>query len=199
MKKYILASASPRRRELLAQIGLDFDILVSDADEDKLDKEALRADLYVEELALLKAGAAAKVLRERSKGEHIIISADTVVCFEGQILGKPKDQEDAFRMLGLLSGREHEVYTGICLMRLSDGFSVADFEKTTVTFHELSPEKIWRYIHSGEPMDKAGAYGIQERGAILIQKICGDYANVVGLPLAKLAMILEKDFSEEIL
>lgn len=193
MKKYILASASPRRKELLEQIGMKFDIIVSDADENIISKD-MPPNLYVEELAMLKASSTIEYLRKNHYGNCIVISADTIVTLDGKILGKPKDEKDAFEMLRTLSGKSHEVYTGICIMRSDNGFSVADFEKTVVHFNQLTDEKIKWYINTGEPMDKAGAYGIQGQGAILINKINGDYFNVVGLPLAKLVKILENEF-----
>lgn len=199
MKKYILASASPRRKELLEQIGMDFDIFVSDTSEESIDKASMPVNLYVEELALLKASNAAESLIALNHKNHLIIAADTIVSCDGDILGKPKDKDEAYDMLKRLSGRKHEVYTGICIMRLSDGFSVADFECTEVYFKNLDSAKINRYIATKEPMDKAGAYGIQGLGALLTEKINGDYFNVVGLPISKLESILEKDFEEEIL
>lgn len=195
MEKYILASASPRRKELLEQIGIKFDIVVSNADESKVGKD-MPVMLYVEELAMLKAAATADYLRKNKRGDFIIISADTVVTIDGKILGKPKNEEGAFSMLCALSGKKHEVFTGICVMRSKDGFSVADYEKTTVYFNELTDEKIRSYIKTGEPMDKAGAYGIQGRGAVLVNRIDGDYFNVVGLPLSKLSKILESEFND---
>lgn len=194
MKKIVLASASPRRKELLEQIGLDFGIFVSDTDESKTDN-ALPVNLYTEELAMKKAAAVASSL----DGNRIIIAADTVVYYDGKIMGKPKNEEEAFKMLSSLSGNMHEVYTGICVMRTSDGFAVADFEKTEVYFNTLTDEKIRRYIASGEPFDKAGAYGIQGKGASLVRKINGDYSNVVGLPLSKLVKILEDEFDVSVL
>lgn len=196
MDKYILASASPRRRELLEQIGLKFRIFVTNADESKIDKN-LPVNLYVEELAMAKAAAAAKVLNNEK--DAIIIAADTVVYFNNKIMGKPKDEKEAFDMIESLSGNMHEVFTGICVMRISDGFSTAGCERTEVYFNELSPEKIQRYIDTGEPMDKAGAYGIQGVGALLVEKIIGDYFNVVGLPLSKLSKILENDFGKKLI
>lgn len=196
MDKYILASASPRRRELLEQIGLKFRIFVTDADESKIDKN-LPVNLYVEELAMAKAAAAAKVLNNEK--DAIIIAADTVVYFNNKIMGKPKDEKEAFDMIEALSGNMHEVFTGICVMRISDGFSTAGCERTEVYFNELSPEKIQRYIDTGEPMDKAGAYGIQGVGALLVEKIIGDYFNVVGLPLSKLSKILENEFGKKLI
>lgn len=199
MKKYILASASPRRRELLEQIGLDFDIFVSNADESKIAVDSMEINLYVEELALLKATDTAAALKEKGEKNHLIIAADTVVNCGGEILGKPKDEKDAYEMLKKLSASKHEVYTGFCVMRLSDGFSVADFECTEVFFKELNSKKILKYIDTKEPMDKAGAYGIQGLGALFIDRIDGDYFNVVGLPISKLAGLLEREFGEEIL
>lgn len=195
MGKFILASASPRRRELLEQIGVEFGVFVTDTEEGKIDK-SLPPHLYVEELAMAKAAAAASLLKESDK---MIIAADTIVYYDGKILGKPEDEKDAFAMLSELSGNTHEVYTGICVMRTSDGFSVADFEKTEVCFKKLTVEKIKRYIATKEPFDKAGAYGIQEKGVLLTEKINGDYSNVVGLPLSKLADVLEKEFEINLL
>lgn len=199
MKEYVLASASPRRREILDNLGIDFDIVISNANEDKIDKNSMPINLYVQELALIKAAAAAEVLNRGKNNKSIIISADTVVCCDNKILGKPKNKEDAFNMLSMLSGRSHEVYSGICVMRMSDGFAVADYEKTSVTFKKLSPDTIKRYIETNEPMDKAGAYAIQGKGAVLIEKLNGDYFNVVGLPVSKLADVLKKDFDKAIL
>lgn len=197
MEKIILASASPRRKELLEQIGLAFSVLVPDADESSVTKD-IPPDLYVQELALLKAGAAARLLEKDLKKDRIIISADTVVCKDGKILGKPADRDMAYGMLSDLSGNSHTVYTGFCVMRARDGFSVCKSVATTVQFKPLSEDKIWRYINTGEPMDKAGAYGIQGFGAALVERIDGDYCNVVGLPIAALSEVLEQDFGMEI-
>lgn len=198
MKKYILASASPRRKELLEQIGLDFDIVVSNADEDIIKKD-MNVSLYVQELALIKANAVAKTLYQRGEKNKLIISADTIVVSDGEILGKPKNEDDAFLMLSKLSGKEHEVYTGFSIMRTKDMFTVANYEKTIVKFFDLEPEKIREYIALGEPMDKAGAYAIQGLGAIFVEKIDGDYQNVVGLPVGKLVRVLEEEFGEKII
>ena len=194
MIDFILASGSPRRKELLELMGLEFKVIVSQADEDSVSKD-LKPELYVQELALLKASATAKeVLRNKNA---VIISADTIVTLDGQILGKPKD--DAFNMLSKLSGREHEVYTGYCVMRISDGKAVCGKVRTKVKFKDLSDDKIRGYINSGEPMDKAGAYGIQGLGSLLIEKIDGDYFNVVGLPISALADTLEDEMDIKIL
>lgn len=198
MGNFILASASPRRKELLEQIGMKFDVLIADADETKVDK-TIPVNLYVEELALIKAAAAAEMLNRAKDKTSLIISADTVVSCDGKILGKPKNEDDAVNMISMLSGREHEVYTGVCVMRMSDSFSVAGYEKTIVKFNDLSAEMIERYVKTKEYADKAGGYGIQGKGAVLVEKIDGDYSNVVGLPLSKLCKILENEFDEKII
>lgn len=195
MADFILASASPRRRELLGRLGMEFEVVVSEADEDAIPKN-IPVKLYVQELAMLKAAATAKQVLRRKKA--YVIAADTVVTLDGAILGKPSDAEDAFNMLKTLSGNSHEVFTGICVMRMSDAKTVCRAVKTEVRFKELTDEKIKAYIATGEPMDKAGAYGIQGKGALLIDGINGDYFNVVGLPLAELAETLEKEFDIEI-
>lgn len=194
--KFVLASGSPRRKELLSEIIPSFDIVVSEADEESVPK-TLPPELYVEELALLKATASSKVLDK--KRASIVIGADTVVTLDGKILGKPSDEADAFNMLKQLSGRKHEVYTGYCVMRLEDGFTLSKAEKTEVFFKELDDERIRAYVESGEPMDKAGAYGIQGLGKVLINKINGDYNNVVGLPVSALFDVLEKEFDIRLL
>lgn len=175
-------------------MGLDFEILVSEADESAVSKD-IPVNLYVQELALLKASATAK----QAPRKAIIIAADTVVTLDGAVLGKPKDAGGAYDMLKALSGRKHEVYTGICVMRKSDAKTVCKSVSTEVKFKELTDEKIRAYIASGEPMDKAGAYGIQGKGSMLIEGINGDYFNVVGLPIAELSDILEDEFEIEIL
>ena len=191
MNNFILASASPRRKELLSAIGLDFTVIVSEADEDSISKE-LEPSLYVQELALLKAAATSKTIAGNK--DAIVIAADTIVTLDNKILGKPSDTSDAFAMLKALSGRTHMVYTGYCIMRLSDGMSVCKAVNTEVTFKTLTDETINNYIASGEPMDKAGAYGIQGLGSLLIEKFNGDYHNVVGLPISSLADTLEQEF-----
>ena len=189
--KFILASASPRRRELFKLLSEDFEIKVSDADEDSISKD-LEPALYVQELALLKAAAAAASMKSRKN--TYIIGADTVVTLDGTILGKPKTEDNARGMLRRLSGRTHEVLTGYCVMSLAGGDSVCRAVKTQVTFKELTDEEIDRYIATGEPMDKAGAYGIQGLGGLLISGINGDYNNVVGLPVSALYDTLKTEF-----
>lgn len=197
MENLILASASPRRKELLEAMGLPFSVLVPDADESVVSKDA-PPRLYVQELALLKAGAAVRLLPPKLQAGRLVLAADTIVCLDDGILGKPKDENEAFAMLSSLSGRTHTVYTGFCVMRAADGFSVCRHVCTTVRFRPLSPDLIQRYIHTGEPMDKAGAYGIQGLGAMLVAGIEGDYFNVVGLPVGELASVLEQEFGMEI-
>ncbi|MCL1952015.1 MAG: Maf family protein [Oscillospiraceae bacterium] len=174
----ILASASPRRRELLALLGIPFEVHAPHVDE-RIDP-AWDAAQAARALAGQKAAAAA----ERFPGDYII-AADTVVEIGGALLGKPVDAADAARMLRLLSGREHRVVTGVCL-RLDQAERVFS-QETRVRFYALDEDEIAAYVRTGEPMDKAGAYGIQGRGALLVEGIAGDYFNVVGLPVARLA------------
>ena len=177
-------------------MGLDFEVIPSDADESSIDAGKIPVNLYVQELAILKAAdIAQRVLKQR---DSIIISADTVVCSDGEILGKPADREAAALMLKKLSGKCHSVFTGICVMRAKDSFSVCASVETKVYFKKLSDEKIESYVNTGEPMDKAGAYGIQGQGALLVEKIEGDYFNVVGLPIARLSEILENEFDLDV-
>ena len=179
--KLILASGSPRRRELLSQAGIEY--IVEPADIDETTTETLPTKV-VEDLSRQKALAVSK----NHPGE-IVLAADTVVAFDDKILGKPVDEEDAFMMLSELSGRTHQVYTGVTIV-YTDGSVNTFSECTEVTMYENSPETIRNYIASGEPMDKAGAYGIQGIGAVLVESIKGDYNNVVGLPLARVYRML---------
>lgn len=174
--KIILASGSPRRSEILKNAGIFFEVSVADADE-TLPKNIM-PDKAVKYLAELKGDAVS------TKIDGVIISADTVVTLDNTILGKPSDEQDAERMLKMLSGKTHYVYTGVCIQ---DSKRKTVFcEKTAVTFYELDEAEIKEYVATGEPMDKAGAYGIQGLGALLVKKIDGDYLNVVGLPMARL-------------
>lgn len=194
MKKIILASNSPRRKEILENLNIKFDVLSPDTDESSVDK-MLPPELYVENLASLKAFAAAK----ETVLEKIIIGADTVVALDDKILLKPKDDDDAFNMLKGLSGRAHSVYTGICVVNSHTAKSCIAYEKTDVYFRNLDDDEITRYIQTGESADKAGAYGIQGLGSLFIEKINGDYFNVVGLPVCKLAKILKDEFCTPVL
>ncbi len=191
--KLVLASASPRRRELLENIGLKFEIMADNSDEEFVENE--QPFDTVKRLAKQKALNVAG----RVQSDAIIIGADTVVSIDGKILGKPKDETEAEEMLSLLSGRRHTVFTGIAVIEKSSSRIVSDFEATNVKFRKLSREEIKEYVKSGEPMDKAGAYGIQNLGALLIEGIDGDYFNVVGLPLCKLGIILKQEFDVKVL
>lgn len=179
----ILASQSPRRRELLERMGFH-DFLVSPAvGEEEIDPTLSPAGL-VEALSAQKAAE----VSAKFQPEHIIIAADTVVAVDGQVLGKPKDKEQAAEMLALLSGRSHTVYTGVTVCRGQE--TITQHEATDVTFRPLTKDEISCYIATGEPMDKAGSYGIQGYGALLVQGISGDYFNVVGLPVCRVARML---------
>ena len=178
----ILASQSPRRKELMGQIGLKFKVISPNVDE-HMEGNPSPAQL-VEELSLRKAQA----VRAGADEDDLIIAADTVVVLDGAVLGKPEDEREAFAMLSALSGNRHYVYTGVTVLR--DGRAVTQHEVTTVTFRELEPDEISSYIATGEPMDKAGAYGIQGLGALLVSGIEGDYFNVMGLPVYRLGRIL---------
>lgn len=185
--KWVLASQSPRRKELLTQIGLSFEVVVSRADENIT--EELSPGELVERLSLIKAEAVRDSLAGREDAP-VVIGADTVVYHNGRILGKPKDEEDAFLMLRSLSGDTHSVFTGVSIL-FPDG-TVTFHSETKVTFDELSDAEIRAYIASGEPMDKAGAYGIQGLGGAFVTGIEGEYANVVGFPIGEFCRILRK-------
>ena len=193
-KKIILASGSPRRREILENIGLNFSVSVSNADEGSVSPEGIPVGIYVQELAMLKAAASAKTAERGA----LVIGADTVVSLDGKILTKPTDENDAFEMLTELSGKTHEVYTGICVTDTSDMKSVCRSACTKVTFSPLTEKIVRAYIQTGESSDKAGAYGIQGKGALLVEKIDGDYFNVVGLPVKLLSEILRDEFDFEV-
>jgi septum formation protein len=186
MQNLILASSSPRRKELLENLQLTFEVASSDADENFDPK--LTPDEIVMELASRKAKAVGA-----SKGQgpqSFIIGADTVVVLDGRVLGKPKDSTEAFDMLKALSGNTHSVYTGVAIIapEKEEKFYV----KTDVVFWELSDEEIRAYIDTGEPFDKAGAYGIQGFGCMLVKEIKGDYFSVVGLPVSRTVRELKK-------
>lgn len=188
--RIILASASPRRRELLRNMGLRFETAVSNAPEQLIDGESPQDTVM--RLAAEKAAVAAG---HTDAGEKcIVIGADTVVVIDGEILGKPSGKEQAAEMLARLSGRTHTVYTGICVLESCTNKRVCDCVATQVTFRELTDDQISRYIKTGEPMDKAGAYGIQQLGSMLVERINGDYFSVVGLPVCRLSEILAGDF-----
>ncbi|HXQ26554.1 MAG TPA: Maf family protein [Candidatus Acidoferrales bacterium] len=187
--KLVLASASPRRAEILRNAGIAFEIRAALLDESRRPSE-LRAD-YVRRLALAKARAAANA--EQDSGECLYLGADTIVVAGDEILGKPSSEEDARRMLRILSGAIHEVHTGVALVRRPGAMEGVVEEITRVTFAPLSDADIESYIATGEPFDKAGAYAIQGIGGRYITRIEGCYFNVMGLPLARLWSFL-RDF-----
>lgn len=188
----ILASASPRRRELLTQIGLEFTVIPAKGEE--VITSRMPSDVVME-LAAAKASEVyeshcmqpAQAQMEKTE-DRLVIGADTIVAYQGTILGKPSDEEDARRILNLLSGHTHEVYTGVSLIyqKGEEKQQICFYEKTRVTMYPITPEEITDYIRSGEPMDKAGAYGIQGLAARFVKRIDGDYNNVVGLPAGSL-------------
>lgn len=188
--KIYLASASPRRKELLRQVGLSFKTRPSTVEE-KITKTEPQD--VVEELSYQKAVDVCGRLSEEGKEDFVVIGADTVVSCWGEILGKPQDKEDAVRMLKKLQGGSHQVYTGVTLAWKYKDMSAmyATFsECTDVTMYSMAEEEIRQYVDTGEPMDKAGAYGIQGRFAAYIQGISGDYNNVVGLPVGRVCQEL---------
>lgn len=186
--RYILASASPRRKEILENLGLDFTVITSDADEssDLTDPEEL-----TKELAKRKGQAVAELLSDKLDSETVIISADTVVCCDGEILGKPRDRSDAERMIRMLSGKAHTVTSGVALIYNGKAYSCA--ATTRVFFDELDEDFINNYINSAEPYDKAGSYAIQGKAAPVISKIDGCYFNVVGLPVNCLCRLAKEN------
>lgn len=180
-----LASSSPRRSMLLEQLGLPFTVVAPEVAEEV--QEGLPPHQLVETLALRKAGAV-----EPSISKGLVVAADTVVVWQGKVLGKPADAREAAEMLSLLAGNEHEVFTGLAVMEKPSGRRVVTHERTRVRFRPLTTEEIARYVATGEPLDKAGAYAAQGLGAIFIAGIRGCYFNVVGLPLARLAQVLKE-------
>ena len=182
-RKIILASASPRRKELLEKLDLDFSVCPADIDESLLPDED--AAMYPLRTAVQKAMAVAK-----TEEDALVIAADTVVAVDDDILGKPRDEAEAKAMLQRLSGREHIVITGIGVVDTASGRTLSATEQTIVYFHPLRDEEIDVYIATGECMDKAGSYGIQGKGSLLVRKIDGDYFNVMGLPLSRLYRLL---------
>jgi septum formation protein len=176
MEHLILASSSPRRKELLENIHLKFEVESPDVDE------SFSRVLTPEEVVMLLAERKAKVVATNNP-TAFVLGADTIVVLEGTVLGKPNDEVEAADMLRKLSGKTHEVYTGVAIVSPNDASSF--YEKTTVTFWELTETEINMYVSSGEPLDKAGAYGIQQLGSFLVKEIHGDYFSVVGLPISR--------------
>ncbi len=189
MKKIILASASPRRRELMMQAGYEFEVQVSHKEETYSSETP---DEIVKELALLKAR---DIAEQNAAKDLVVIGADTVVAYQGAILGKPKSKEEAFAMIQSFQGDKHQVYTGVAVLSYdAEGNEtvVNHAVKTDVYVNPMSDEEIWHYIESDNVMDKAGSYGIQSGFAIHIEKIEGDYFNVVGLPISYIYNILKE-------
>jgi len=185
MQTLILASSSPRRKDLLEQIKMSFKIIPSNVEENIGLLKGAPTD-KVEELATMKARDVANGLNE-----GLVLGADTIVVIGDEILGKPKDDDDAFYMLSKLSGKEHQVITGLALIDIETNTIRIAHETTYIRFRELSSDMIRNYINSGEPQGKAGSYAIQEIGAVLVEEIRGCYSNVVGLPLTRLSKMLE--------
>ena len=202
--KIILASGSPRRKELLAQAGYDFDVCPSLSEEDL---EVMAPSEYVMLLAKMKADEVCNRLIAEDVGRRVkklperfvVLGADTVVSLNGRILGKPYDYDDAYNTLNSLSDQTHQVYTGVCLIYVEGRAKTSSsfFEKTDVTFYPVSHNEIIQYLATNEPFDKAGSYGIQGKGGLFVKRIEGDYNNVVGLPLDRVYHELEELVSEE--
>ena len=188
--RIVLASQSPRRIDLLKRIIPDFEVKVSNINEDT--NGTIVPWTLVEELSYRKAGHIANQV-----SDGIIIGADSVVVLHSKILNKPKDVNDAFDMLSLLSGKVHQVYTGFSIIKKPQRTVIRDYEVTHVKFRNLETREIEQYIQSGQPLDKAGAYGIQDDGAVFVESINGCYYNVVGLPITKVFLALKKILKEE--
>jgi septum formation protein len=190
LPRIILASSSPRRRQLLQQIGVEHDIIIPDSDETPLPNEA-PVDL-VRRLSLLKARSVADRV-----GTGIILGSDTIVVLDDDILSKPVDTDDAITMLRRLSGRTHTVYTGYALIDIDNNRTINSYQTADVTFRTLDDAEIEAYVATGSPLDKAGSYGIQDDyGAVFIEKIDGDYYSVVGLPISRVYLALRELVSE---
>lgn len=189
-KPLVLASKSPRRKFLLEMLGLKFEIIPSNFEEEKVSTE-IEPAAYVKHLAEEKA----KEVANRIGNQKVLISADTIVVLDNKIINKPYDKQDAFDILSSLSDNEHYVYSGVSLK--SEGKQITDYAKTKVRFRNLSENEIWAYIETGSPMDKAGAYGIQDDfGALFVKEITGCYYNIVGFPLETFYRMLKEMFGE---
>ncbi len=182
----ILASKSPRRKEMLEHLGLKPTVIVSNADENV--SETLSPERFVEEVSLRKAEAVKPLCKE----SDLIIASDTVVYCDGKILGKPHGEKEALDMLSLLSGKAHKVTSGLAV--IYNGRTVLSHETTEVTFRKISESEALSYVKTGEPFDKAGGYGIQDRASVFTEKINGDYLNVVGLPVYRLFSLLKTEY-----
>ncbi|MCM3270885.1 Maf family protein [Paenibacillus elgii] len=187
MKKLVLVSSSPRRQELIQMLRLPFEIITNDVDETI--STDLPPDRIVEELSLRKANASTA---RTTDSQSIVIGSDTIVVYSQEVLGKPKDQEDAFRMLKLIQGTTHQVYTGITCIDVGESRIITRSRVTDVRMKAMSDEQIRAYIATGEPMDKAGAYAVQGIGSTIVESIKGDHFNVVGMSLSLLSEMLEE-------
>ncbi len=187
-KPFILASKSPRRKTLLEQLGFEFSVKPASIDENNIPMDTAPAE-YVMELSSRKARKVASLIKEDS----VILGSDTIVVLKGKIINKPHSKDHAFEMLSMLSGNTHKVFTGITLIDSGKKNMLTDFAETDVTFRKLDDDEILAYIETGSPMDKAGAYGIQDDfGAVFVSHIVGCYYNIVGLPLERLYVTLKK-------
>lgn len=188
MYQLILASESPRRRQLLQNSGFVFDVHPVKVSE--IPDKNLNIDEQILDIAGRKAKAALSELKTTSSSDFLLLSADTMVVYHNQTLGKPRNPEEAYEFLKLLSGKAHEVKTGLCLVESRGGQQASHIETSRVSFRNLSDDEIWSYIQSGEPMDKAGAYAIQGLGRSLVSEFVGDYDNIVGLPVKAFEALL---------
>ncbi|MEN0057666.1 MAG: Maf family protein [Bdellovibrio sp.] len=182
MKPLILASESPRRRQLLSEAHFKFDVFPVKVSE--IPDKNLNVNEQILDIARRKAYAALSELKSSRSAPFLVLSADTEVIFAGSPLGKPQNNEDAFRMLRLLSGCQHEVKTAVCLLDSESNREASHVETTKIFFKPLSDEQIWSYVETGEPLDKAGGYGIQSGGRVFVERFEGSFDNVVGLPIA---------------
>lgn len=190
-RKIILASSSNRRKELLTRLGIKFTAMPSKLDESGYNEES--PDKLVKQIALDKASKVADFVEDA-----LIIAADTIVAFNEEILGKPVNEKDAFNMIKRLNNGSHKVYTGLAIISADDKMHYLDYDMTEVSMRKIDETEIERYIKTGEPMDKAGAYGIQGKGGIFVEKIYGSYFTVMGLPIHKMSLAL-KSFGIEII
>ncbi|MCF6465380.1 Maf family protein [Clostridium sp. Cult2] len=193
MNRIILASASPRRKELLLKYNVETIII-----ESKIDEKISQHETAEQVAMALSFEKANQVARKLNDGE-IVIGADTIVICEGEILGKPKDEDEGKNMMKFLSGKEHEVITGLSIIKSNSNLKIIDYEKTIVKFRELTDKKIENYIKTREYIDKAGGYAIQGLGSVFVEYINGCYFNVIGLPIYKLDILLERYFGISLL
>lgn len=189
--RIILASASPRRKELLSGLFEDFEVVPAEGEEKAVHT---LPDEIVQELSCQKAlEVERRIFSENRQQDYLVVGADTVVAIQGRILGKPRNKADAAAMLSMLSGTTHQVYTGVAFAYSKGGKhkNLSFYERTDVSFYPMSEAEITAYVHTGEPMDKAGGYGIQGIGGRFVEQVRGDYNNVVGLPVARIYQVLK--------